>query len=374
MRPKRGLALTLATLVVLTAGSAYATGTTDAIATTVTCAGIILAPGANIQNAVDSHAAGTTFCLAGNYATASPITPKDGDQFIGTTTTNISSSGSGVFSAGKSVTYENIGIGPSQGDGLRPGSRSIVQDSIIHDNSNCGITTVGNSLVIVNNEITRNGLTPTSPSQACGVKIRGMQGSDTGAYSTISGNVVHDNGHNALWVDCDGHDNVFSNNLIYANSGIALDEETSYHNTFTANTVHDNGFGMSLAAVSILDSTGGIYTGNTLTNNYAGVRVWADKRATVASPKTGMGCANASMTGYIPSGITVTANVFKTEQRVGFGLSVVKATAATFDSNCYTVAQLTDTNWQLPGTTKATWTQWRSAGEDPNGAEKTVTC
>jgi parallel beta-helix repeat protein len=373
MRPKRGLALNVAIAVAVTLGSAYGIGTTSATAT-LACSGVIIASGANIQTAVDSHTAGTTFCLAGNYATTTPITPKDGDQFIGTTTTNISSSGAGVFVAGKSVTYDNLGIGPSRGDGIRPGSWSIVQNSIIHDNSNCGITTVGNWLVIANNEITHNGLAPTSPSQACGVKIRGMQGSDTGAYSTISGNIVHDNGHNALWVDCDGHDNVFSNNVIYGNSGIALDEETSYHNTFTGNTVHDNGFGMSLAAVSILDSTDGIFTNNTLTNNYAGVRVWADRRATVSAPKAGMGCANASLTGYIPSGITLSGNLFKTEQRVGFGLSGVTTTAATFDFNCYTVAQLTDTNWQLPGTTRATWTQWRSAGEDLNGAEKTVTC
>jgi parallel beta-helix repeat protein len=340
---------------------------------TVSCSGVKVASGSNIQRAIDSHDPGTTFCLSGRYTTTTPITPKSGDRFIGTSTTNISSSGSSVFYGGQNVVYANLGIGPSQGDGLRPGDGSRIRNSTIHDNPYCGIVTVGNSLVIKNNEIAHNGSTPLDTSRACGLKILGMSGSDSGAYSTITGNVVHDNGHNALWVDCNGHDNVFLDNIVYGNSGIALDAETSYGNRFRGNTVYRNGFGMQMPAVSILDSIGTVIRKNRFSNNYSGVRIWADRRATVTSPDALAGCADASLTGYIPSGISVNGNMFRTEQRVGFSSSVATSSAS-FDSNCYTVTNLSDPNWQLPNDATATWKQWRSAGEDPNGVRKTSTC
>jgi hypothetical protein len=104
------------------------------------------------------------------------------------------------------------------------------------------------------------------------------------------------------------------------------------------------------------------------------VYVWADRRATVSSPQVGSGCANTSLTGYVPSGISVTGNAFTTQQRVGFAPHKVAVSAASFDANCYTVAQLSDTTWNLPGDTTATWTQWRGAGKDPYGVEKTTGC
>jgi parallel beta-helix repeat protein len=372
MGSKRRLVLDIAAVLVITVAISYPTESFRASAS-VTCSGVVLASGTSIRNAVASYGPGTTFCLSGKYTTSTPIVPKNGDQFIGTSTTNISSSGSSVFYGGKNVTYANLGIGPSQGDGIRPGSGSTIQNSTIHDNPYCGIVTIGNSLVVRNNEIAYNGNTSLTTSRACGLKILGMDGSDSGAYSRIAGNIIHDNGHNALWVDCDAHGNTFTNNTIYRNTGIALDAETSFNNTFTGNTVHDNGFGMKLPAVSILDSIGTVIQNNTFANNFAGVRIWADRRATVSSPVVGTGCADASLTGYIPSRNSITGNQFRTEQRVGFWSSVA-VSAASVDSNCYTVAQLSDTNWSLPSDTTATWTQWRNAGKDPNGAVKTGGC
>jgi parallel beta-helix repeat protein len=373
MHPGRWLAIDAAALVVILGAIGYRTDLFDT-GPAASCEGVDVSPGSSIQEAIDSHGTGTTLCLSGDYTTSKPITPKDGDRFIGTGTTNISSTGSGVFSGGKHVTYDNLGIGPSQGDGLRPGDRSTIKNSTIHDNVKCGITTVGNSLVITGNDVSQNGSPSTSPiSQACGIKIHGYRGADSGAYSTISGNVVHDNVHTALWVDCNGHDNVFSGNMVYGNTGVAVSFETSYRNTFRGNTVHDNGFEMKKAAVSILDSLDSVVRRNTFTNNYRGLLIWADRRATLSSPQVGTGCAGTSLAGYIPSHISVRGNKFTTEDRVGLASSV-QVSAASFDRNCYRVATESDANWQLPGDSTATWTQWRRAGKDPNGIRTTTGC
>jgi hypothetical protein len=374
MRSKRRLVVDAVALVVTMVGLGYQTDLLGAQAA-VSCAGVSVPSGSSIQQAIDSHVKGSTFCLSGNYTTGKPIIPKDGDRFIGVSTTNIASTGSGVFDGGKNVTYNNLGIGPSHGDGLRPGDGSTIINSTIHGNPKCGITTIAKSLVITGNEITQNGSMSTSPiSRACGLKILGMRGRDSGAYATVSNNVIHDNVHTALWVDCDGHDNVFAGNTIYGNTGVAYSDETSYHNTFRGNTVHDNGFGMSMPAVSILDSIGSVVKNNTFAHNYRGVNVWADHRATKSSPQAGTGCADADLTGYIPSHISVVGNDFTTPQRVGFAPHHVNVSAAAFDANCYKVASSSDEIWRLPGDSTATWRQWRNAGKDPNGVSTTGSC
>ena len=63
-----------------------------------------------------------------------------------------------------------------------------------------------------------------------------------------------------------------------------------------------------------------------------------------------------------------------TEQRTGFAPNGVAVSAATFDRNCYTVANASNANWQLPGDSTATWAQWLAAGKDPTGRAQTTAC
>jgi Right handed beta helix region len=200
--------------------------------TSMSCTGVQLQPGANLQGAITANPAGTTFCLAyGDYTTTATINPKDGDRFIGLytgdTQPNIANTGGGdVFVNGKNTLYEGLGIGPSKGIGLSPGTGSTIIGSRIHDNQMCGIETAANYLTITGNEIDRNGTLATK-GNACGVKLDGYLGADSGAYNTVTNNVVHDNIGHGLWSDCDGHDNTFSGNDVYNNAGVALDDETS---------------------------------------------------------------------------------------------------------------------------------------------------
>jgi hypothetical protein len=344
------------------------------------CAGVQLQPGANLQNTINSNGTNTTFCLAdGSYTTTAALKPKDGDRFIGVytdaTQPNIANIATGgVFSGGRNLLIQDLGIGPSTNTGLNPGTGSTITGSHIHDNQMCGIETAANSLIITGNEIDHNGTLATR-GDACGIKLHGYAGADSGAYSTVTGNIVHDNTGHGLWVDCDGHDNSFSGNSVYNNAGVAINDETSYNNSFTNNILHDNGFGWSSYAISILDSIGTKAIGNTLTNNYKGVNIWEDRRATLSSPSPGLGCANAHLTGYHPSGIVLRSNIFTTPQRSGLASNgSVPLSAVSVDDNCWTVAAHADTNWRLPTDSTATWSQWLGAGQDSNGQELTTGC
>ena len=339
------------------------------------CTGVQLFPDSNIQNAISSNGGGTTFCFAdGSYTIKATIQPKDGDRFIGVATDgtqpNIANTGTGgVFWGGQNVLVRALGIGPSDAFGLNVGTGSTIMGNRIHDNQTCGIETVGSHMTIEGNEIDHNG-TLAARGIACsgGVKLHGTQGKDSGAYNIVSDNSVHDNAGNGLHVDCDGHDNTFSGNDVFDNAGIALDDETSYDNTFTNNDVHDNGFAWSVYAIDILDSIGTIVTGNTLAHNYRGVNIWADRRATLSAPQPGLGCANASLTGYHPSGVSITGNTLSVPERSGFAPSgAVPLSAATFESNSWIGSMPAGTNWRIPSDSTATWIQWQQAGQDAHG-------
>src|SRR5262245_2346393 len=128
------------------------------------CTGVQLRPGVDLQDAVDSHGPGTTFCLAdGSYTTGSAIKAKDGDRFIGVytddTQPNIANTATGgVFVGGKNLLFQDLGIGPSDNTGVNPGTGSTIVGNHIHDNQMCGIETAANDLTIRWNEIDHNGL------------------------------------------------------------------------------------------------------------------------------------------------------------------------------------------------------------------------
>ncbi len=372
-------AITLASAVVVASPLVVSIASGPAQAVT-SCRGVQLHPGANLQNSIDAHGQSTTFCLAdGNYTTRATIAPKDGDRFIGVytdgTRPNIANTGSGgVFKWGKNTFYRGLGIGPSKGIGLDPGTGSTIIGNRIHDNQMCGIETAANYLTIARNKIVKNGTLATK-GNACGVKLHGYLGADSGAYNTVTNNIVRGNTGHGLWVDCDGHNNTFSGNNVYNNAGVALDDETSYNNTFTNNNVHGNGFGWSDYAVSILDSIGTKVRGNKFTNNYKGVSISRDARATRRRAAPGLGCADRTHTAYYPFGITITSNRFTTPERSGFASSgLVPASAARFNYNCWTVASLSDTSWRIPTDSTATWSQWRGIGQDPHGRAKRAPC
>jgi len=345
------------------------------------CTGVQLRPGASIQHAIASKPGGTTFCLAdGTYTTKVVLTPKNSDRFIGVyqdgTPPNIANTGTGgVFKGGTNVVIRGLGIGPSATSGVAPGTGSTIRGNRIHGNRLCAISTAANHLTIFGNEIDHNGTLGNHGRDCSGaINVHGIDGKDSGAYNVVSSNTIHDNAGHAMHVDCDGHDNTFSGNHVFGNAGIAIADETSYGDRYTQNVVHDNGFGWSVYAIDILDSIGTTVNGNTVNHNYRAVNVWADHRASLRSPKAGLGCANISLSGYHPSNITISNNTFSLPQRAGFAPSgAVPLSAAHFDYNCWG-AGVAGTNWRLPSDATATWAQWRGAGQDPHGRNQKLPC
>ena len=344
-----------------------------------TCRGLQLTPGQDLPAVVSAAAQGTTFCLAdGEYTLGTSIQPKDEDRFVGVytdgTPPNISNVGLGpVFSGGQRTYYEGLGIGPSSGIGLSPGSGSTVIGNYIHDNEVSGIETVGNHLTIKGNEVgPHNGIVANAGIDASGIKLHGYFGADSGAYNYVIGNVVHDNVGYGLWSDCDSHDNKFYSNIVYGNAGVGLDDETSYNNTWSANDVHDNGFAWAAPAVSIRDTIGSRLIDNVFRGNHAGVALTMDKRATLFGPSPGLGCADRTLTGYIPSGILVSDNRFIATTPSGFAYQGAPAPA--FSGNCWSVPSLTGAYWQLPGRPNASWEDWRADGLDVDGRVQTMRC
>jgi parallel beta-helix repeat protein len=343
------------------------------------CKGLPVGPGQDLATVVSAAAPGTTFCIAdGNYTLGTTIQPKSDDRFVGVyadgTPPNISNVGSGpVFSGGQHTYYQGLGIGPSNGIGLSPGSGSTVIGDYIHDNEVSGIETVANHLTIKGNEVgPDNGTDAYAGTDASGIKLHGYLGAESGAYNLVVGNTVHDNLGYGLWSDCDSHDNLFEGNYVYDNAGVGLDDETSYNNTWSKNDVRDNGFAWAVPAVSIRDTFGSRLVGNVFTRNRAGVLVAMDERATLFSPSPGLGCADRTLTGYLPSETVISDNRFIATGPSGFEYQGAPAPA--FAANCWSVPSLAGTYWQLPGNPTASWEDWQAAGLDVYGREQTTRC
>jgi Right handed beta helix region len=344
----------------------------------VACSGLRVTSRQDFLAVVAAAPPGTTFCVMdGDYTVTGTVRPKNNDRFVGVysdgSQPNISNVGSGpVFSGGQGTFYEGLGIGPSSGIGLQPGGGSIIMGNHIHDNELSGIETVANNLVINGNEIGPNNGTTAALGDASGIKLHGYAGSDSGAYNLVVNNAVHDNIGHGVWSDCDAHDSRFVNNYVSHNAGAGLVDETSYNNAWVGNVVQGNGLTWAAPAVSVRDTIDSFMSHNLFYNNYAGVQVSMDRRATLTLPSPGLGCADSTLTGYVPSGTVVSRNRFIATAPSGFLYDAPNASG--FSGNCWSVPSLTGTYWEIPGDSSATWAQWQAAGLDLDGREQTTRC
>jgi hypothetical protein len=269
------------------------------------CSGVNLSPGADIQNSVNNHPPGTTFCLAaGTYAQRS-VVPKDNDQFIGAygavldgkNTTHYAFSGTasgvviqnleiinyaptainGVFSdsalhgdASYGWTVKNNELAYNWGAGLDIGSHMQVIGNFIHHNSQIGIDTnfedtVDPSATFVNivvssNEIAYNNYRHDfDPGwESGGTKFWGT------SNLQVTNNYVHDNIGPGLWSDTNNIGTTYANNDIENNLGGGIAHEVSYDAVIQNNFLKNNGgvfiYGWLYQPQILMNSSGGAAT------------------------------------------------------------------------------------------------------------------
>ena len=254
-----------------------------------------------IQSAVTAQAAGTTFWFpAGTYPITSSVIPKSGNSFVGQYGAILDASGwsSGDLEAAvfqsinngiSNVTIRNLVLrdGPSYGinayltaaswvvdhceisgfrNGISMGYTSLVSHNYIHHNVGIvddltialrGGGYVMNSAIgtsLIHNEIAYNGQEQKF--------IYGTTDEESQNY-TITGNYVHHNVKDGLWIDGDGAGSVVANNICTDNGRTGITIEIATTVTVQNNLVERNAEeGILISASRSVTCTGNVLRGN----------------------------------------------------------------------------------------------------------------
>jgi parallel beta-helix repeat protein len=270
---------------------------------------VVVSPGASIQEAVDGHPRGTTFCLkAGTHTIARAITPRTGDTFVGEYGTILDGTGwttadpdQGAFRAHNEdidrVTIRNLVIRhmpqkaihafySESSDwtieyneltenqvGVGAPNTSIVRYNSIHDNASGGYSAyraVGTTFE--HNDIANNG---------------GEQKIVQSRRVTFRNNVVHDNRADGIWYDTDNVDALIEGNQVERNGREGISYEVSGRGVIRHNTVSGSGG----TGIFISTSRDVEVSGNTLEGNGRGIQYFLNCEA-VGGGSIGFDLAN----------------------------------------------------------------------------------
>jgi len=247
-----------------------------------------LAPGTNLQQAVDARPVGTAFCLApGTYANQM-VHPKDGNTFVGEPGAILDGGGTTQFAfqgTTKNVTIRGLVVrnytSPDQMGAIHPqaggdhrllgynwviegneitansglGVRICLECKLlrnnIHHNGQMGMGGVGDRALIEGNEVAYNNTRNVDAGWEAGAsKFVLSQG------LVIRDNYVHHNNGPGLWCDIACRDALLEGNRIEHNRDAGIFYEISYGAIIRNNTLVGNGFGPSgwYSAAAIINS------------------------------------------------------------------------------------------------------------------------
>jgi parallel beta-helix repeat protein len=239
------------------------------------CSGVAMTSG---QSDIDSHAAGTTFCLSGTHNWT--LTPKSGDELIGPATLDggnstahaIVATAPNVVLTSLTIQHYNNGNGSQDGaihiaddDGVKAtasgwrlnaldvgfnsaagsgtGNGWVFTGGRFHDNHQEGIGgAMGTGVTINNVEVDHNDFTDTSYTRrnwSCGDEAGGVKWVTNNM--TVENSSIHDNACKGLWADLNGDNAVITNNHVYNNWDEGIFIEISSGATVTNNVVTNNG-------------------------------------------------------------------------------------------------------------------------------------
>ena len=229
------------------------------------CTGVKLRPGEDIQTAVNSNPANTTFCLDAGMYSRQTIVPKAGNRFIGAMGAVLDGelrTRRAFDGVAPDVVIQNLKItrytAPAQdaavhadnssnwtvkdneisynaGRGLDLGNRMRLVGNYIHHNLQLGIGGKGTGIVVDSNDISFNNYTRAyDPGwEAGGTKFWAT------VDATVTNNYVHDNIGPGLWADNDNIRIVFRHNWVESD-GTGIFQEIGYDATIVDNVVKTN--------------------------------------------------------------------------------------------------------------------------------------
>jgi hypothetical protein len=213
-----------------------------------------VSPGSTtIQNAVDSHGTGTTFCITdGVYNISSPVTVKSGDTFIGVFTDGTPPIVDGghrtgvkwIFDAHKasSVAFQDLQIanafGPGKkidkqaGRGIWGGQGFTIDHVHLFGNQQSGVGG-GWTGTVSNSEVNNNGSVGYLSCCSGGVK--------SAQSITVHDSYVHDNTGDGIWANhCTPQLTVYNNTIVHnTRDGVTWETSTTCSNARAA-SIHDN--------------------------------------------------------------------------------------------------------------------------------------
>ena len=197
------------------------------------CAGVDVAPGANLQGVADANPAGTIFCLQGTYRVSQPVKPKPGQSFVGPAAIE----GAGAASAfdlnngtsgAADVSFIDLDVSgfAERAIDCWVGTR-VIGGRYHHNDRNaigCGLDYERGQILIIGVEIDHNGT-----EQELGKGSGGMKFARLGPDGlTVRGSHIHDNLGSGVWCDvqCIGTF-LIEDNLIERNSRKGVHYEKS---------------------------------------------------------------------------------------------------------------------------------------------------
>jgi parallel beta-helix repeat protein len=369
----------------------------------ITCpvVAVVLAPGTDIQGAVDAYPGGTTFCLkAGVHSIINSITPKTGDVFVGeygavldgtrwTTTEPTQAAFRAHNQDIDDVTIRNLVIEhmpqrgihafPYMSDrwiveyteiwggqvGIQLGNQSVLRHSWIHDNVGNPFSPIPaergggysvyqtTDVLFEHNEISNNG-----PEQKVSLSTN----------VTFRDNFVHHNRWDGIWYDGDNVGSLIDRNRVEDNPGSGIFYEVSGRGIISNNVVRRNGeHGVFISTSKSVD----IYN-NVLEDNFRGIQYFVD------CARVGEGAIAADLTNNIASGNLV--SVGATDGSSASGLSLSSACApgqAAAYVNGSKILQFANNRYSVPSTIGLYWawgvglmsfSDWQMLGLDSQGS------
>ena len=272
-------------------------------------------PGDDLQAAVNAHPPGTTFLIKAGRHRRQSVVPKTGNSFIGEPGAILDGenvvpyafhlgvqpypndvriqrliieryapppqhgaimagqAGRGRRDSAAGWVVEGCEIRNNAAGGIRLGHKMKVLRNNIHHNGQVGISGIGDSVLVEDNEIAYNNDQKTFRSGwvAGGAKFIRTR------WLVVRGNYVHHNGGNGLWTDIDNIHTLYEHNRVTDNAAQGIFHEISYDAVIRHNVVERNGFGRGRhpllygAGILVAHSVNVDVHGNTVANNYNGI-------------------------------------------------------------------------------------------------------